>query len=99
LPNEFLQSDELAVDVEYIIKKFLKTLDAPAFSLPMHNSSSSLHLPSKVLAELLSACLVWVRRGGAIPLLYDGPFAVIRCGARSFTLWVDCKARSLLSAA
>jgi hypothetical protein len=43
------------------------------------------------LAELLSARLVWVRRGGAVPPLqplYDGPYAVIRHGGRSFTLRV-----------
>jgi transposase InsO family protein len=81
LPNELLQCDEVAVDS--IIKNFQKTLDAPAFSLPRHNSSSSLHLPSELPAQLLSACLVWIRCGGAVrPLhpLYDGPFAVIRRG-------------------
>jgi hypothetical protein len=75
-------------------KNFQKTLHAPAFSLPMHNSSSSLHLPSKLPAELLSACLVWVCRGGAVPPLqplYDGPFAVICCGTRSFTLQVGLR--------
>jgi hypothetical protein len=58
LPNEFLQCDEFAVDS--IIKNFQKKLDAPAFSLPRHNSSSSLHLPSELPAQLLSARLVWV---------------------------------------
>jgi hypothetical protein len=40
LPNEFLQRDEFSVDS--IVKNFEKTLDAPAFSLPRHNSSSQL---------------------------------------------------------
>jgi hypothetical protein len=82
LPNELLQCDEVAVDS--IIRNFQKTLDAPAFSLPRHNSSSSLHLPSELPAQLLSARLVWIPRGGAVrPLhpLYDGPFAIIRRGA------------------
>jgi hypothetical protein len=33
--------------------------------------------------------LVWVRRGGIIPPLqplYDGPYAVLRPGPRSFTI-------------
>jgi transposase InsO family protein len=87
LPNEFLQSDELAV--ESIIKNCQKTFDTPVFSLPRHNSHSG--LPSELPAELLSARLVWVRRGGAVPPLqplYDGPYTVIRRGGRSFTLRV-----------
>jgi hypothetical protein len=81
LPNEFLHSDEMSV--HSIIKNFSKTLDAPAFSFSRHNSSAE--LPS----ELLSTPLVWVRRGGVIPplhLLYNGPYAVLRCGPRSFTI-------------
>ncbi len=92
LPNEFLQSDELAVDS--IIKNVQNTLNAPAYSLPRHNTSSSSSLPSELPAELLSAHLVWVRRGGAVPPLqplYDGPYAVIRHGGRSFTLWVGLR--------
>jgi hypothetical protein len=103
LPNEFLQGDEVAVDS--IIKNFQKTLDALAFSLPRHNSSSSLALPGELLAQLLSAQLVWVRRGGAVPLLrplYDGPYAVICRGGRSFTLqigsWEEVVAVSRLKA-
>jgi hypothetical protein len=89
LPNEFLQSEELAVDS--IIKNFKNTLDAPAFSLPRHNPSSSLALPSELPAHFLSARLVWVCCSGAVPPLqplYDGPYAVIRHGGRSFTLQV-----------
>jgi hypothetical protein len=61
-------------------------LDAPTFSLPRHNSSAQ--LPSELPAELLSAPLVWVCRGGVIPPLqplYDGPYAVLHRGLRSFT--------------
>ncbi len=82
LPNEFLQNDELSVDT--IVKKFPKTLHVSASSLPRHNSSTE--LPSELPAELLSAPLVWVRRGGLVPLLqllYDGPYAVLRRGPRS----------------
>jgi hypothetical protein len=61
LPNEFLQSDEFAVDS--IITNFQKTLDAPACSLLMHNCSFG--LSSELLAELLSTCLVWIRPGKA----------------------------------
>ncbi len=72
LPNEFLHKDELSVDT--IVKKFSQTLHVSAPSLPRHNSSTE--LPSELLAELLSAPLVWVRRGGLVPTLqplYDGP--------------------------
>jgi hypothetical protein len=82
-PNEFLQNDELSVDT--IVKKFAKTLHVSAPSLPRHNSS--IELPS----ELFSAALVWVRRGGLVPPLqplFDGPYAVLRCGPRSFTIRV-----------
>jgi hypothetical protein len=92
LPNEFLQCDELAVDS--IIKNLKKTLDAPVFSLPRHNTSSSSGLPSELPAELLSAPLVWIRRRGAVPPLrplYDGPYAVIRRGGRSFTLQIGSR--------
>jgi hypothetical protein len=87
LPNEFLQGDKISVDS--IIKNFSKTLDAPAFSLPRHNSSAE--LPSELLAELLSTPLIWVRRGSVIPplhLLYDGPYTVLHHGSRSFTIRV-----------
>ncbi len=72
LPNEFLQNDEIAVDT--IIKIFSKTLDVPAVSLPRDNSSAQ--PPSKLPAELLSAPLAWVCRGGVVPPfqpLYDSP--------------------------
>jgi hypothetical protein len=65
LPHEFLQNEEMSVDA--IIKKFLKTLHVPAVSLLRHNSSTQ--LSSELPAELLSAPLVWVRRGGVIPSL------------------------------
>jgi hypothetical protein len=71
LPNEFLQNDEFSVDT--IVKIFSKTLHVSAPSLPRHNSSND--LPSKLPAELLSAPLVWVRRGSLVPplqLLYNG---------------------------
>jgi hypothetical protein len=77
-----------------LLKIFNKTLDTPvsAFSLPRHNCSSS--LPSELPAELLSARLVWVRCDGPVlllQLLYDGPYAVIRRGGRSFTLQVGSR--------
>jgi hypothetical protein len=87
LPDEFLQNDELSVDT--IFKKFAKTLHVSAPSLPRHNSSTE--LPSELPAELLSAPLVWVHRSGLVPPLqplYDGPYAVLRCGPRSFTIRV-----------
>jgi hypothetical protein len=46
LPNEFLKNDEFSVDS--IIKNISKTLDAPASSLPRHNSS--IQLPSELTA-------------------------------------------------
>jgi hypothetical protein len=90
LPNEFLQSDEFAVDS--IIKNLKKTLDAPAYSLPRHNCSSG--LPRELKAELISARLVWICRCGTVPLLqplHDGPFATICLGGRSFTLQVGSR--------
>ncbi len=77
MPNEFLQNDELSVDT--IVEKFAKTLHVSASSLPRHNSSTE--LPSELPAELLSAPLIWVGRGGLVPPLqplYDGPYAVLR---------------------
>jgi hypothetical protein len=77
LSNEFLQNDELSVNA--IINIFSKTLHVSAPSLPKHNSSTD--LPSELPAELLSALLVWVSRGGIIPhlqLFYDSPYAVLR---------------------
>ncbi len=72
LPNEFLQNDELSVAT--LVKTFAKTLHVSAPSLPRHNSSTK--LPSELPAELLSAPLIWVLRGGLVPPLqplYDGP--------------------------
>jgi hypothetical protein len=60
--------------------------------LPRHNSSTE--LPSKLPAELLSAPLVWVHRGGLVSLLqplYDGPYAVLRCDPRSYTIRVGSR--------
>jgi hypothetical protein len=87
LPNEFLQIEEISV--YSIIKIFSKTFNVPAVSLPRHNSSTQ--LPSELPAELLSAPLVWVCRGGVIPPLqplYDSPCAVLHRGPCSFTIRV-----------
>ncbi len=62
--------------------------------MPRHNCSSSSGLPRELPAELLSARLVWIRRGIAAPPLhplYDGPFTVIHRGTRSFTLQVGTR--------
>ncbi len=88
LPNEFLQNEEISVDA--IIKFFSKTLHVPATSLPRHNSSTQ--LPSELPAKLLSAPIVWVHWGGIIlPLqpLYNGLYADLRHGRRSFTIRVS----------
>ncbi len=90
LSNEFLQNEEMSVDA--IIKNFSKTLHAPAVSLPRHNSSGQ--LPDELPSDLLSAPLIWVRRGGVIPPLqplYDGPYAVLRRGPHSFTIRVGSR--------
>jgi hypothetical protein len=101
LPNEFLQNNELSVDT--IVKNFSKTLHVSAPSLPRRNSSTD--LPSELPAELLSAPLVWVCRGGLVPPLkplYDGPYAVPRRGPCSFTIrvgsWDEVVAVSRLKA-
>ncbi len=65
----------------YYFKMLKKSLDAPAFSLPRHNSSRQ--LPSKLPTDLLSACLIWVQCGSVVsPLhpLYDSTSAVLRQG-------------------
>jgi hypothetical protein len=90
LPNEFLQNDEFSVDT--IVNKFVKTLHVSAPSLPRHNSSTD--LPIELPAELLSAPLIWVCRGGLVPplqLLYDGPYAVLHRSPRSFTIRVGSR--------
>ncbi len=90
LPNEFLQNKEMSVNA--IIKNLSKTLHVPAVSLPRHNSSAK--LPSELPAELLSAPLVWVRRCSVIPPLqphYNGPYAILRRGPRSFTILVGSR--------
>ncbi len=87
VPNEFLKGDEIPVDS--ISKNFRKSLDAPTFSLPRHNSSCQ--LPSELPADLLSACLVWVRHSGVVPPLhplYDSPYAVLCWGPCTFTFQV-----------
>ncbi len=85
LPDEFLQNEEISIDS--IITNFSKTLDVHTVSLPRHNSSTQ--LPSELPAELLSAPLVLVRCDVIIPplqSLYNGPYAVLYCGPRSFTI-------------
>jgi hypothetical protein len=62
-------------------KFFLKSLDAPAFSLPRHNLSRQ--LPSELPADLFNACLVWAWRGSMVPPLhpvYKGAYAVLCWG-------------------
>ncbi len=90
LPNECLQNDELSIDT--IVKKISITFHVAAPSLPMHNSSTD--LLSELPAQLLSAPLVWVCRGGLIPPLqplYNSPYAVLHRGPRSFTIRVGSR--------
>ncbi len=92
--NEFWHNEEISVGS--IIKNCSKILHVPAVSLPRHNSSAQLpsELPSELPAEILSAPLIWVRRGGVISpfkLLYDGPYTVLRCGPCSFTIRVGSR--------
>jgi hypothetical protein len=75
----------------------------PKEFLPRHNSSTE--LPSELPADLLSAPLVWVHRGGLVPplqLLYDSPYSVLRHSPRSFTIrvgsWDEVVAVSRLKA-
>jgi hypothetical protein len=58
---------------------FLESSDAPAFSLPRHNSSRQ--LPSELPADL-NARIVWVWRGSVVPPLhphYNSPYTTPRC--------------------
>jgi hypothetical protein len=69
LSKNFLKGDDIPVEI--ISKIFVKSLDAPAFSLPSHNSSCQLPI----------ACLIWVWRSVVVsPLhsLYEGPYAILR---------------------
>ncbi len=80
------------MSVDAIINIFSKNLHVPAISLPRHNSSAQ--LLNELPGELLSAPLVWVRQGGVIPPLqplYNGPYAVLRSGPRSFTIPVGSR--------
>jgi hypothetical protein len=66
----------------FLLLLCLGTILAPTFPVSCQLSCS---LP----AELLSALLVWVRRGGLVPPLqplYNGPYAVMRHSPRSFTI-------------
>ncbi len=97
MPNEFLQNDEISIDTN--VKKISNILHVSAPSLPRHNSSTD--LPSKLPAELLSAPLVWVRRGGLFPPLqplYNGPYAVLRRGSIRVGSWDEVVTVSLLKA-
>jgi hypothetical protein len=61
---------------------------------PGITAAPALVFSSELLAELLSTPLVWIRRGGAVPPLrplYDGPYAVIHRGGRSFTLQIGSR--------
>ncbi len=78
-----------------LFKNFSKTLHVPAVSLPGHNSSAQ-------PPDELPGDLIWVRWGGVIPPLqplYNGPYAVLRRGPRSFTILVGSRTRSSPSAA
>ncbi len=78
--------------VDSIVKIFSKTLHVSAPSRPRHNSSTD--LPSELPAKLLSAPLLWVRRGSLVPPLqplYDGPYAFLRRGPCSFTIRVGSR--------
>jgi hypothetical protein len=73
LPNKFLQGDGFSVNE--IVKK---TLNASAFSLPRHNSSTQLQ--AELPDELLRAPFVWLCCGVVVPPLhrpYDGPYAIV----------------------
>jgi hypothetical protein len=74
--------------VEQISPKFSKILDAPVFSLPSkHTSGHQLPKKKKLPGGLLWAPFIWVRC--IIPPLerpYDGPYTILRCSARTFTI-------------
>jgi hypothetical protein len=87
---------EMNFSVDTIVKKSKKTLDAPPFSLPRHNSSTQ--LPTELPDELLRAPSFWLRHGGVIPPLhrpydcpYEGPYAVLRWASCSFTIRVGSR--------
>ena len=72
--------------IDSIVEKF-KNIDAPAFSLPRHNSSQN--LPDELPEDLAAARLVWVCRDAVrAPLQrpYDGPYAVVARSPRAFTI-------------
>jgi hypothetical protein len=60
----------------------------------MNRHNSSTDLPIELPAELLSAPLVLVHRGGLVPPLqplYDDPYVVLHRGPRSFTIRVGSR--------
>jgi hypothetical protein len=98
LPIEFLHNEEISVDS--IIKNFSKTVGVPAASSPRHNYCTQ--LPNELPAVLLSAPLIWVRRGGIIPplqQLYDDPYVFRAVAPAPSPSKLGHRTRSLPSAA
>ncbi len=96
LPNKFLQIEEISVDS---ILKIFQKLWMPLLLLCLGNSS--ILLPTKLPAELLSAPLVWVRCGSVVPPLhpfYDGAYTVLRHGLAPSPSESSHETRSSLSA-
>jgi hypothetical protein len=84
-PTNF--NKEMNFQLMKLSKNFKKTLDAPTFSLPRHNSSTQ--LPAQLPDELLCAPFVWLHFSSIIPPVhrsYDGPYAVLWQGTPSFTI-------------
>ncbi len=75
--------------------KFFKIIDTSAFSLPSKHISGC-QLPEELPMDLLHGPLISVRYGDIIPPLqrpYDDPYSVLRCGPRSFTIWVRTRGK------
>ncbi len=89
LPGQFLDSTEIPPKI--FLEQFSKTLSAAEHTATRHNTAAARQLPPRLPDDLARATMVFVRRDGHVPPLYDGPYAVIRRTLHHFTLRIGNK--------